>query len=379
MKKICTLLLLSLFFSLPSYAQKCTVNTKFTQYLCNGHSFVFDDTVITTAGTYYDTLQTANSCDSIIALTITIYTSKMGSMPLTLCDGDSIYWGHQFRKESGTYYDTTLNFLGCDSVTQLVLDFKPQPVKDTTVHVCKGKTININSRIYATAGTYIQNFARVPACDSLLIVHVLVDSVFKQTLYDTLCKGQTYNFYGKALVNSGIYNKVFTSKSGCDSTVSLNILFKANAKQPVISQLGKDTLKSSIIADEYLWYLNGVLDTSLHAFKVKITKSGTYTLVLQTGTCYSDTSAGYYINLTVTDLEDMSITNGATIFPNPNQGVFTLQLTQGEIVKITDVTGKEMIQRELNAGKNTLDLSFLPNGIYIVSTSRDRLLMNITK
>jgi hypothetical protein len=44
-------------------------------------------------------------------------------------EGDSVYFGNQYRFDPGTYYDTTLSNEGCLQVSQLDLQVLPIPLK----------------------------------------------------------------------------------------------------------------------------------------------------------------------------------------------------------------------------------------------------------
>ncbi len=65
-----------------------------------------------------------------------------------------------------------------------------------------------------------------------------------------------------------------------------------------------------------------------------------------------------------TENEDMHI----SIFSNPCNGTFQISNDASEVmqVELFDVTGESVLQKELCSGTNQMDISNLPNGIYIV-------------
>jgi hypothetical protein len=120
----------TLSFSLDIICPNITV-IAYSDTLCYGE--VYNDAYFnnkTTAGTYYDTLQNMNGCDSVIELTLVFYPSvAVTSYSDTLCYGE-IYNDDHFKNKTiaGIYYDTLQNINGCDSVIELTLAFYPLPV-----------------------------------------------------------------------------------------------------------------------------------------------------------------------------------------------------------------------------------------------------------
>jgi hypothetical protein len=98
--------------------------TYYAATICSGKIYADDNfTNLTQAGIYYDTLQNINGCDSIICLTLTEYAN----IPVTyysagMCPNKT-YTDNNFTNlaQAGTYYDTLQNTNGCDSVICLTL------------------------------------------------------------------------------------------------------------------------------------------------------------------------------------------------------------------------------------------------------------------
>ncbi|MEM7036833.1 MAG: gliding motility-associated C-terminal domain-containing protein, partial [Bacteroidota bacterium] len=85
---------------------------------------------------------------------------------------------------------------------------------------------------------------------------------------DTLCDGLSYPFSGNQLTTSGIYNDSLTSVHGCDSIVTLNLVFVPNdgirgdfeAQNPTCAELENGTLASSNVSGgspPYSYFANG--------------------------------------------------------------------------------------------------------------------------
>ena len=70
----------------------------------------------------------------------------------------------------------------------------------------------------------------------------------------------------------------------------------------------------------------------------------------------------------IADLVSVSETTLANtgIYPNPSNGLITLQATEYSLVKVVDLQGKVVAETPLLAGSNPLDLRFLKAGVYLI-------------
>ncbi|MBL4707896.1 MAG: T9SS type A sorting domain-containing protein, partial [Flavobacteriales bacterium] len=93
--------------------------------ICVGDSFLIYGIYRTINGTYYDTLQTINGCDSIFSMNLTVNTITSSTTLKTICRGDSMLIGGVYRSVVGRYTDSLLNKNGCDSIVNINLRFTP--------------------------------------------------------------------------------------------------------------------------------------------------------------------------------------------------------------------------------------------------------------
>ena len=127
-------------------------NDSITQYwdtLCYGEVYNGDNFKNKTEeGIYYDTLQNKNGCDSIICLTLSYYPSvPITQYADTICQGET-YTDVHFSglTKAGTYYDTLQNVNGCDSIIILTLVVNPLP--DIPVVSPNGTVLTASSADY---------------------------------------------------------------------------------------------------------------------------------------------------------------------------------------------------------------------------------------
>jgi hypothetical protein len=117
-----------------------------TDTICSGNAYVFGSQSLTASGTYYDTLVNALGCDSFITLNLTVSSPSTYTYADTICAGTPYSFNGQNLTASGTYYDTLANAGGCDSIVTLNLTVNVSPIIDAIVYVdtvCQGGTVNL--------------------------------------------------------------------------------------------------------------------------------------------------------------------------------------------------------------------------------------------
>ena len=143
--------------------------------LCHGDSLTLADKVYYYSGEYTDTLLGHSGCDSIITLSLDVLTENIHFQNRTICSGDSIYFGSNFRFLPETYTDTLTSKAGCDSITVLSLDtFTDYTCYEPTIHIPNTFTPNKNP---------LNNFFR-PIGINITHVHLMIFSKWGELLYD---------------------------------------------------------------------------------------------------------------------------------------------------------------------------------------------------
>ncbi|MFM8976937.1 MAG: cohesin domain-containing protein, partial [Bacteroidota bacterium] len=191
--------------------------------ICDGQSYTFGSQTLTTGGTYTNTVTTANGCDSMVTLNLTVLPNSSSSMDASICDGQSYTFGSQTLTTGGTYTNTVTAANGCDSVITLTLQVNPISNTNLNAEICQGSTYNFGSQSITTSGTYTLNLTNINGCDSIVNLELLVNPTYAQSIQASILFGNSYAFNGQNLTSPGTYTANLLTVKGCDSIITLNL------------------------------------------------------------------------------------------------------------------------------------------------------------
>ncbi len=199
------------------------VTTNISQSICQGSSILFNGNTISTAGTYRDTLSTTLGCDSYIVLNVTVNPVVITNISQSICQGSSIIFNGNTISTAGTYRDTLSSSLGCDSFLVLNLSVKPTPTTNLSQSICQGNSIVFNGNTITSAGTYRDTLITTLGCDSFIVLTVIINPTPTTNLSQSICQGSSIIFNGNTITATGIYRDTLSTTLGCDSFIVLNI------------------------------------------------------------------------------------------------------------------------------------------------------------
>ncbi len=164
-------------------------------------------------------LTTANGCDSIVSLHLTVTDQIAHEIEHYECS-NSFVWDGTIYNTSGIYEKTYVSSSGCDSIVTLHLTLGiPQHTSFDTI-TCG--IFHWNGQDYTVPGDYQQHFTTIDGCDSIVDCHLTFGSdVVGTTTEASEC--DSYYWLGTNYTESGLYEKTLSTVSGCDSTVYLNL------------------------------------------------------------------------------------------------------------------------------------------------------------
>ena len=161
--------------------------TNINTSICNLDSIFLEGAYQTTSGLYIDTLSSINACDSIVITSLSVDSILMVNDTLSICYGDSAQIGSSYYDISGTYNDTTISSAGCDSITYTYLDVQPLSYSLDTIDICYGDSIFLGYSFQSTTGNYLDILTSASGCDSISEIHLNVKPQISHVDSVTIC------------------------------------------------------------------------------------------------------------------------------------------------------------------------------------------------
>jgi len=191
--------------------------------------------VATHTGNYSVMVTNANNCSATsIPTAVTVNQPAASQFSQVICGGDSFNFNNQNIKQSGAYNDTLHTIAGCDSVVtlNLTVNYVLASINDTT---CMGVAYLFNGHNLIQSGIYKDTLQAVTGCDSVVTLRLLVDTLTVPTITRSNNILQTGSFASYqwlrngadvssattqsiTITQNGNYSVVVTNANGCSDT-----------------------------------------------------------------------------------------------------------------------------------------------------------------
>jgi hypothetical protein len=401
------------------------IDTSFQQYkICQGDSISVANKTYFTTGNYLDTLQTANGCDSILSILIEVDSIASSNNVFTICAGDSVAVANSFYSQSGSYIDTLQAINGCDSIVNTNLIVLPKLQLNQSVEICEGDSLQVGLNFYTTIGSFSDTLISNLGCDSIVNTTLTISLRQRTTQNIDLCFGETLDVGTNTYTVAGIYTDTLMDNNGCDSIVTTNLSFKSQiiTNQSIAlclpdrfvigantynnSGIYVDTLLSAFGCDSIITTtiqkvdLN--VDTNLFNALVSTDQLATY----QWLNCNNDfaridgatnplfrynSSGAFALELTFNNCIDTTDcftrrlegfdSDVFVVYPNPTKGDFKVRVTNSGELFFYDSRGRLTTKKNCVPGINEFSGFNLSNGIYFLrfvsssSTKTEKLII----
>jgi gliding motility-associated-like protein len=197
------------------------------------------------SGIYTDTLNTMGGCDSIITINLVVLPNALSSQTISVCLGDSALLPGGSYGGAGTYSDTLVSANGCDSIIITTVSVLPYLTGTQTLSICEGRSITLpDGSIVTDAGTYTDTIPSISGCDSIITYNVSVLPYLTGTQNLSVCEGGSITLPDGTIFNgSGTHTDTIPSVSGCDSivTYTINVIPAGITTVSVVLNCNNDT------------------------------------------------------------------------------------------------------------------------------------------
>ncbi len=344
---------------LPSVSATDVIEACDSYTWINGIEYTEDNDVATF------TLTNEFGCDSVVTLNLTILSSSSGTDVQTACD--SLLWtdGIMYYADNFTATDTFVNAVGCDSVVTLNLTINHSNTGIDTQIAC-------DSFVWIDGITYYEDndeatftLTNEVGCDSVITLNLVVNYSSAGIDEKTACQSYEWidgieYFEDNTSATFNLINSV-----GCDSVVTLNLdIIEVNLEvsndDPVLTAIETDA------AYQWLDCLNAyseILGSNEESYIPE--NDGEYAVEISKLGCV-DTSDCYTIE--TASLLKSQEKNSIILYPNPNNGLFNINLdqVQATLIQISSANGTIIYSNSTNlTGIHQIALN-ISAGLYFV-------------
>jgi hypothetical protein len=176
-------------------------------------------------------------------------------------------------------------------------------------------------------------------------------------------------YYNGKIDDIGIWNRALNEceiKQLYNTSVLPTPAVSASTSNSVICIGGSAILTASTTATTYTWN-TGATTMSI---SVSPTVTSTYTVSVSNASACVNTSTVMVTVNACTGINEV-IGNSISIYPNPNNGVFTIELNETTQVIITNVLGNILLNSTFDTGTQILDIKNNVNGIYFLQLNQN--------
>jgi uncharacterized repeat protein (TIGR03803 family) len=251
-------------------------------------------------------------------------------------------------------------------------------------------TIRINScNVYVSpsgkyawseSGVYLDTLQCATGCDSVLTINLTIHYSSEISINETSCDSYK-SPSGKIWTQSGIYADTLSGINGCDSIITVTLTIQTvdtsvTQNQSVLFANASEATYQWIDCDKDNTLLEGETHQSYAA-----TADGNYAVIVSQNGCI-DTSVCFAVS--ITGLIVNTFKHNLTLYPNPTEGSFTIDLgsnySKAEIT-ITQMDGRIISEDKIINGRyKDLQISASP-GIYmvIITSENKRAVFKLSK
>jgi len=194
------------------------------------------------------------------------------------CDGDTLLINGLIITDDFDDCITYQDEGSCDSTVCYTLTFLDTVYQQVNEQICAGSSINWEGITLDSDTLICVVYPAFNGCDSTICLSLDVLEPITTNQSQSICEGDTYDFYGQMLTLEGMYAENLTAFNGCDSTILLNLI--VNEPEPIDFDVSGSLCRdgqSTISLDGFLDYewSNNATSSS-----ITLTEAGTYDVTI---------------------------------------------------------------------------------------------------
>ena len=175
----------------------------------------------------YSVIVTSTTGDELASgiFTVSLKESYTTEDNQSVCQNELPYvWNGESYSTPGNYTKTLTAANGCDSVVTLHLTVNSTYAVTDTRAVCPSELpYTWNGFTFHSAGTQPVTLQTVNGCDSVVTMTLTLNQTYNTPVTATICQGDSYSFFGQTLTTSDTYTHTLQTVNGCDSVITLTL------------------------------------------------------------------------------------------------------------------------------------------------------------
>ncbi len=220
---------------------------------CENSTVTYPDgstATITASTSYTSNLTTAAGCDSIILTNVTMNPIYNIVENINACENSTVTYpdgSTELIIASTSHTSNLTTVTGCDSiiVTNVTISFSSTSTVNETV--CFGVQYTSPQGNSYGPGSFIESLISAVGCDSVVTYVVTEIPLIVTTIDENVCFGEQYTSPNGSVYGGGIYVETLTAASGCDSTITINVFeFSPINASFFISEQNLTTLNTNV-------------------------------------------------------------------------------------------------------------------------------------
>ncbi|MEP7264617.1 MAG: T9SS type A sorting domain-containing protein [Bacteroidota bacterium] len=270
--------------------------------------------------------------------------------------------GYQIKNSVSIFFDYNPPVITNTAITTVQC---PTGINNYSFTLCAGDSIQLGSTFIKSSGLYIDTLTSRYGCDSVVSLQLIVTNPLFSIVDTTICIYETFDFNGSSISNSGTYIDTLSGSNSCDSIITLHLSVDSI---PVSLHVSNDSLLITGTGS-YTWFNcanSTIINGQQNSYYIP-TASGDYAAIISNGNC-SDTTL--CISVIISDVEKKVYLDSYNLSPNPAADQIEIKglLKAGNSINIYDITGKKILSCELKEPTSSfiLDVITLPNGVYFI-------------
>ena len=311
-----------------------------------------------------------NSNGNFIWASISGFSSQScGASSVFADQSNNIYVGGAYK--SSFYFGTTNNHVSYTSNGNgdaFILKTSPCYPLYNTVYDTACDVYSLNGITYTQSGSYSYIAPSYYGCDSIITLNLIIHN--SSVVLDNQVHCDSFMWIDSVVYTQSNYTAThtLTGVHGCDSVITLYLTI--TKPDTSVIQNGA-VLSSNQPFASYQWlncddFYAPLTNDTLQSFTAKA--NGHYAVEVSLGNCVDTSSCSEVTGLSAisNDLHNYLY----TIYPNPTNGKFTIDLGKGEediTITIFNILGERVIDKHF-ASASIIDLDIIGNpGLYFVS------------